>query len=483
MASILLAEVTGHEYAFLYKTTTTTPIALNADVPFDGAGPFSAAFSQPSATTLGVLEPGIYKLSFSAAGTQPNQFALTLNGVVVASTRYGSGAGTQQNSGQIVLALSAGDQITLRNSGSTAAVTLATGVGGTQPNVMASLLVETAGDEYAYVYTATGTSSSVAANSDIVFVSTGATSSGLTHAPSSTVVRVGFAGTYIVTYSTSTTEPCQLALYVDGTAVPSALYGSGAGTQQNGGQVIVSLTAGQQLTLHNMLTTALTFLSTAGGSLANVQASMLVELVPCFPPYIPPPITGAPTPSPTPRPTPAPTPRATTVAPTTTTTHAPTTTTHAPTTTTHAPTTSVTTAPHTTAPPTTAAPTTTHIPPPTTSHHPTTPPHRPCGRCNLICNSQRGHIQDDVCFWLILAFGVAIIVTIALLAALTSCCGFMLIDDCHVHDDTHDHPHKHEECDDDDEEEETERTPLVSKAQSTLLYDAHTRQRLRAGVI
>ena len=83
-------------------------------------------------------------MGFSASGTEPNQFALFINGVVVPGTVYGSGAGTQQNTGQAILAVAAGDVLTLRNHTSAAAVTLAAGppIGGTAAAVNASILIQ-----------------------------------------------------------------------------------------------------------------------------------------------------------------------------------------------------------------------------------------------------------------------------------------------------------------------------------------------------
>ena len=48
-------------------------------------------------------------------------------------------------------------------------------------------------------------------------------------------------GTYLVDLSASATEVAQFALTVNGVAVPQSTYGSGAGTQQDNGQVILSL--------------------------------------------------------------------------------------------------------------------------------------------------------------------------------------------------------------------------------------------------
>ncbi len=89
-----------------------------------------------------LLNAGIYKVSFSVSGTEPNQMALFINGVVVPGTTYGSGAGTQQNSGQAILAVGAGGVLSVRNHSSAAAVGLATLVGGTQATANASVTIE-----------------------------------------------------------------------------------------------------------------------------------------------------------------------------------------------------------------------------------------------------------------------------------------------------------------------------------------------------
>jgi hypothetical protein len=76
------------------------------------------------------------------SGVEPSQFALFVNGAAASGTVYGSGAGTQQDDGQAILTLSAGDVLTLVNHTSAAAVTLQTLAGGTQTNVNSSLLIE-----------------------------------------------------------------------------------------------------------------------------------------------------------------------------------------------------------------------------------------------------------------------------------------------------------------------------------------------------
>jgi hypothetical protein len=76
------------------------------------------------------------------SGTESNQFAIFRNGAQVPGTVYGSGAGTQQNNGQVIFTIAAGDVLTLRNHSSAAAVGLATLVGGTQANVNASIVIK-----------------------------------------------------------------------------------------------------------------------------------------------------------------------------------------------------------------------------------------------------------------------------------------------------------------------------------------------------
>jgi hypothetical protein len=68
--------------------------------------------------------------------------AIFLNGNQVPGSIYGSGAGTQLNSGQAILTVGAGDVLTIRNHSSASAVGLATPIGGTQENSNASVLIE-----------------------------------------------------------------------------------------------------------------------------------------------------------------------------------------------------------------------------------------------------------------------------------------------------------------------------------------------------
>ncbi|MGE8001510.1 collagen-like protein, partial [Lysinibacillus sp. NPDC093190] len=70
------------------------------------------------------------------------QFTLFLNGAPVTQAVYGSGAGTQQNTGQVIISIPSSGFLTLRNHSSAAAVILQTLAGGTQTNVNASIILK-----------------------------------------------------------------------------------------------------------------------------------------------------------------------------------------------------------------------------------------------------------------------------------------------------------------------------------------------------
>ncbi len=118
-------------------------MALEADVTFDTNGVLTSGITHATgAAGIALVNAGTYKVTFSVSGVEPNQMALFVNGSLVPGTVYGSGAGTQQNTGQAILTIAAGDVLTVRNHTSSAAVTLQTLAGGTQANANASVAIE-----------------------------------------------------------------------------------------------------------------------------------------------------------------------------------------------------------------------------------------------------------------------------------------------------------------------------------------------------
>jgi hypothetical protein len=78
-------------------------------------------------------------ITYSVSGTEPNQFALFVNGRIVKASVYGSGAGTQQNYEQVIVELRAENVLTLVNVTGASAVGLASRIGGDKANVNASI--------------------------------------------------------------------------------------------------------------------------------------------------------------------------------------------------------------------------------------------------------------------------------------------------------------------------------------------------------
>lgn len=115
---------------------------LQQDISFDTNGPITSGFTHtPGTSQINITNAGIYLVTFSVSSINDNQFSLFLNGVAVTGTVYGSGAGTQQNNGQAIVQMSAGDVLTLRNHTSSAGIALQTLAGGTEINVNASVVI------------------------------------------------------------------------------------------------------------------------------------------------------------------------------------------------------------------------------------------------------------------------------------------------------------------------------------------------------
>ena len=116
---------------------------LEADVTFDTNGVLTPGIAHALGVAgITLVTAGTYEATFSVSGTEPSQMALFVNGILVPGTVYGSGAGTQQNTGQAIFVAPAGAVLTVRNHTSSAAVGLATPIGGTQASVNASVVIE-----------------------------------------------------------------------------------------------------------------------------------------------------------------------------------------------------------------------------------------------------------------------------------------------------------------------------------------------------
>ena len=127
-------------YASVYNRAAQT-VAVEAPILFDSNGPLLGISHALSSPSIVVAAAGTYAVNFNVSSVQANQFTLFVNGVPNAASIFGSGAGTQQTLGQVVLALPANSVLTLVNHSSAAAVTLASLVGGTQASVNAAVFI------------------------------------------------------------------------------------------------------------------------------------------------------------------------------------------------------------------------------------------------------------------------------------------------------------------------------------------------------
>lgn len=133
------------EYAYIYNIDAQT-VPLEADVTFSNNGIIVGTITHFAGTyTIQLGSAGNYVIWVNASGVEPSQFAIFQNGTLVPGSIYGSGAGTQYNTGMVIITAYIGDILTLRNHSSTAAVTLQTLAGGTQVNSNASILIQKIG--------------------------------------------------------------------------------------------------------------------------------------------------------------------------------------------------------------------------------------------------------------------------------------------------------------------------------------------------
>ena len=125
-------------YAYIYNVGFQV-VPIGASIVFDSAGPSAGVTFLPSTSFIAVQTSGVYDVAFHVSGIEPNQFAVFVNGAPAPGAVFGSGAGTQQTHGRVLLQLAAGDTISIVNHASAAAVSLQSFAGGTQSNVNASV--------------------------------------------------------------------------------------------------------------------------------------------------------------------------------------------------------------------------------------------------------------------------------------------------------------------------------------------------------
>jgi hypothetical protein len=133
------------QYANLFNLYAQL-VAPETDIIFTNNGVMTSDFAHiPFTPDLTIAAAGDYAVWFTVAANEPNQFSIFDNGLVVDGSIFGSGAGTQQNSGMVIVRANAGDILTLRNHSSTTTVTLGVFTGGTAVTTSASMIIEKLG--------------------------------------------------------------------------------------------------------------------------------------------------------------------------------------------------------------------------------------------------------------------------------------------------------------------------------------------------
>ena len=127
-------------FAYIYNFREQA-VEKDAAIVFDTTGSISGISHENGSAEIGIRNSGIYLISYSVSGTEPNQFALFVNGKILEQSVYGSGVGTQQNNGQVIVELGEKDSITLDNVSGDKAVGLASKIGGDKVNVNASITI------------------------------------------------------------------------------------------------------------------------------------------------------------------------------------------------------------------------------------------------------------------------------------------------------------------------------------------------------
>lgn len=132
MSVTKLSDAATLGYSYELATLVDATVVGSTDVPFNNNGPLSGIIRTASLTTITVPATGTYLVNYNVAITSGvgAQLAIAVNNTVDASTPITALVATGELSGSAILALAAGDVITLRNNSETSlTMTLAPGVG------------------------------------------------------------------------------------------------------------------------------------------------------------------------------------------------------------------------------------------------------------------------------------------------------------------------------------------------------------------
>ncbi|HBR34485.1 MAG TPA: collagen-like protein, partial [Firmicutes bacterium] len=129
-------------FAYIYNIGEIEEIPLEAAVPFSTNGLIVGGIAHtPGSTDIIINETGVYEITFTVQADRVNQFAIFLGGSLVPGTIYSVGAANIQNTGKVLVPITAPTTVSIRNHTSFSPVSLQTEIGGTQDQVNAAVLI------------------------------------------------------------------------------------------------------------------------------------------------------------------------------------------------------------------------------------------------------------------------------------------------------------------------------------------------------
>ncbi len=126
-----------------------------------------------------------------------------------------------------------------------------------------------------YVYNVSA--QTVAVEGDITFDTNGFLTSGISHTIGTSHINFTIPGTYLISFSVSGALANQFAIFKNNNVVAGGIYGTGVANVQNIGQTVVTVLAGEFITIRNHTSLLPVVLGTLfGGTETNVNAAVVI---------------------------------------------------------------------------------------------------------------------------------------------------------------------------------------------------------------
>lgn len=133
------------QYAYVNNTNSET-VPPFGDITFSGRDVLSSGIHHiPGSAQIGFDNAGTYKVSFSVSAVDTNRFGLAINGSLVFNSVYAAKSGNEQNTGQAIIQITAGANLTLRSEPESVATANLPTTETTVPSTNASVVIEKLG--------------------------------------------------------------------------------------------------------------------------------------------------------------------------------------------------------------------------------------------------------------------------------------------------------------------------------------------------